>query len=123
MKAYLLGMYCSQIRVTSHPYAYNLAVLADFQLEAARDAVSESAKKQFTLEAVEATARKIIAENPQSEWPTQRDCTRLGYQVSLSFLRSYHRQLLIRYISNRYYRLLEPISLWLLHQLSVQASH
>ncbi|GAA5826304.1 hypothetical protein JCM5353_003785 [Sporobolomyces roseus] len=55
--------------------------LLDFQLEAARDAVSESAKKQFTLEAVEATARKIIAENPQSEWPTQRDCTRLGYQV------------------------------------------
>ena len=96
-------------------------VLADFQLEAARDAVSESAKKQFTLEAVEVTARQIIAENPQSEWPTQRDCARLGYQVSWTSLR------LSTYDSSpiylfRSFQMLVPILLSLSHQRSVQAS-
>ncbi|GAA5985657.1 hypothetical protein JCM5350_004126 [Sporobolomyces pararoseus] len=58
------------------------AFLLELQLEAARDAFSSSAKKVFTLEAVEATAHEILSENPQSEWPTTPlGVQRLGYYV------------------------------------------
>ncbi|GAA5870638.1 hypothetical protein JCM16303_001541 [Sporobolomyces ruberrimus] len=50
-------------------------------LEASRDAFSESAKKVFTLESVEAVAQQILDENPQSEFPTTTDYYRLDYYV------------------------------------------
>lgn len=53
-------------------------------LETTRDAFSESAKKVFTLEAVEAVAQQILDENPQSELPTTTDYYRLAYYVSFS---------------------------------------
>ncbi|GAA5959087.1 hypothetical protein JCM3765_006336 [Sporobolomyces pararoseus] len=58
------------------------AFLLELQLEAARDAFSSSARKVFTLEAVEANAQEILSENPQSEWPSAPlGVHRLGYYV------------------------------------------
>ncbi|GAA5961603.1 hypothetical protein JCM3765_002644 [Sporobolomyces pararoseus] len=72
--------------------------LMDIQLEASRDAFSDSTKKVFKIEDVEATARQILAENPHSEWPTdQLDRMRLGYHV-IPTCRAY---LALAYVSAR----------------------
>ena len=52
-------------------------------------ATSDSAKKMFSLEAIEADAKAIIAENPQSEWSSDTtDHSRFAYYVSSAQIRS-----------------------------------
>ncbi|GAA5895111.1 uncharacterized protein JCM6883_002323 [Sporobolomyces salmoneus] len=59
------------------------AYLMETQIDASRDAFSDSAKKVFTLDNVEATAQEILAENPQGEWPPAAPSSvqRLGFYV------------------------------------------
>ncbi|GAA6008742.1 hypothetical protein JCM11491_003418 [Sporobolomyces phaffii] len=58
--------------------------LMETLLDASRDAFSESTRKAFPIEAVEATAQQVLDENPESEWPTDldpSDVTGIAYYI------------------------------------------